>query len=142
MIDGSSAENPMRMTKFAAHAKMSRSHTSTYEGMDDTRSGVYPARLLSKLHRLVQVELPHLRTELLHHLPIQLQGRRGVRRQQGEVLGLLGIVAIHQWLLDELRALELLHPQFAEIEERIAEQGDPVGVAVDRFKGVPLQLVG
>ncbi len=42
MIDGSSAENPMRMTKFAAHAKMSRSHTSTYEGMDDTRSGVYP----------------------------------------------------------------------------------------------------
>src|SRR6058998_1299195 len=34
MIDGSSAENPMRMTKFAAHAKMSRSHTSTYEGME------------------------------------------------------------------------------------------------------------
>ena len=29
MIDGSSAENPMRMTKFVAHAKMSRNHTTT-----------------------------------------------------------------------------------------------------------------
>src|SRR5437773_7565506 len=33
MIDGRSAENPMRITKFAAHAKMSRSHTRTYGGM-------------------------------------------------------------------------------------------------------------
>src|SRR4029450_9992312 len=33
MIDGKSAENPMRITKFAAHAKMSRSHTRTYGGM-------------------------------------------------------------------------------------------------------------
>src|SRR5882724_13403254 len=33
MIDGRSAENPMRITKFAAQAKMSRSHTRTYEGM-------------------------------------------------------------------------------------------------------------
>jgi len=31
MIDGSSAEKPIRMTKFAAHAKMSRIHTTTYE---------------------------------------------------------------------------------------------------------------
>jgi hypothetical protein len=30
----------MRMTKFAAHAKMSRTHTTTYEGMGDTRTGV------------------------------------------------------------------------------------------------------
>ena len=29
MIDGSSAENPMRMTKFAAHARISRTHTIT-----------------------------------------------------------------------------------------------------------------
>ena len=40
MIEGSSAENPMRMTKFAAHAKMSRIHTTTYAGMGDTRSRV------------------------------------------------------------------------------------------------------
>src|SRR5262249_41904495 len=33
MMDGKSAENPMRITKFAAHAKMSRSHTTTYGGM-------------------------------------------------------------------------------------------------------------
>ena len=32
MIDGSSAENPTRMTKFAAHATMSRAHTTTYGG--------------------------------------------------------------------------------------------------------------
>src|SRR5262249_56755600 len=33
MMDGKSAENPIRITKFAAHAKMSRSHTTTYGGM-------------------------------------------------------------------------------------------------------------
>jgi hypothetical protein len=31
MIEGRSAEKPMRMTKFAAHAKMSSTHTTTYE---------------------------------------------------------------------------------------------------------------
>jgi len=31
MIAGSSAEKPMRMTKFVAHAKMSSIHTTTYE---------------------------------------------------------------------------------------------------------------
>ena len=31
MIEGSNAEKPMRMTKFAAHAQMSRIHTTTYE---------------------------------------------------------------------------------------------------------------
>ena len=36
MIDGNSAENPMRMTKFAAHARMSRSHTRTYGGSEVT----------------------------------------------------------------------------------------------------------
>src|SRR4030095_5997448 len=33
MIEGKSAEKPIRITKFAAHAKMSRSHTRTYGGM-------------------------------------------------------------------------------------------------------------
>src|SRR5262245_30850211 len=51
MIEGKSAENPMRITKFAAHAKMSRSHTRTYGGMapgssERSRSVPVPGALL------------------------------------------------------------------------------------------------
>src|SRR5262249_3740341 len=49
-------------------------------------------RRLAELHRLVQIELSHVRTELLHHLPVQVQGRFGVSRGEGEGLRLLWVV--------------------------------------------------
>ena len=43
-------------------------------------------------------------------------------------------------LLEELRALELLHPQLAEVEERVTDEGDLLRVPLDGLEGLLLRL--
>jgi hypothetical protein len=47
-----------------------------------------------------------------------------------------------QRVLEQLRALEFLHPELAEIEQRVADVGHLLGVALDHIECELLALVG
>ena len=56
--------------------------------------------------------------------------------------GLHGEADQFEHALDEFAALDLLHAEFAEIVDGVADGGDLIGIAVDRLIGERLARVG